>query len=153
LNSLRWRDRLLKQISTLWFIGYLPVAPGTWGSLAGCLLIFIIRPAPAVHAILLLLVSAAGIWSSTVAERVMGARDSSHIVIDEFAGILASTLMLPHTPAYLLAAFILFRFFDILKPFPVSYLERTLSRGQGVMADDLAAGIISNLLLQAWIRI
>lgn len=144
---------LLKHISTLWFVGYLPVAPGTWGSLAGLFLIVLVDPSPAVQAVIILAVTVVGVAASTAGERVIGEHDSGHIVIDEVAGFLVSCLLLPHTAIHLGAAFILFRLFDILKPFPVSYLEKTLSRGPGIMADDLMAGVLANLVIQAWMRI
>ncbi len=89
-----------------------------------------------------------GVYAAGKAEDVLG-RDAKPIVIDEFAGYLISVLFLPLHIGWLIAGFVLFRLFDILKPPPVSSFER-LKGGLGVMMDDIAAGIISNLILQAW---
>jgi len=144
---------LLKKIATLGFIGYLPFAPGTWGTLAG--LIFVIfenSPMP-VHLALIIAVAGLGVIASDTAEKIIGDADSGHIVIDEFAGYLVSVSFLPHTYGYLIAGFLLFRIFDILKPFPIRTLERALKGGAGIMADDILAGIFTNVILQAWTRI
>lgn len=90
-----------------------------------------------------------GAVTAHIAEGILG-KDSSRIVIDEFAGFLISVFSLPLTPGYLAAAFFLFRFFDILKPPPISNIERTVRGGLGVMLDDAAAGLAANLLLQIW---
>ncbi|MGE5238696.1 MAG: phosphatidylglycerophosphatase A, partial [Chloroflexota bacterium] len=66
------------------------------------------------------------------------------------AGYLVSVSFLPLTPGYLVSAFFLFRLFDILKPFPVGVIERRITGGLGIMLDDIAAGLITNLLLQIW---
>jgi phosphatidylglycerophosphatase A len=92
----------------------------------------------------------AGVLSSQVVEKESGTHDSKHIVIDEFVGYIASVIFLPLTAGHLVTAFFLFRFLDILKPPPIRNLERMFSGGMGVMVDDLAAGIITNLILQLW---
>ena len=142
---------LLKQIATLWFVGYLPVAPGTWGSAAGLIFVALTHLSSAALTVLILAVIILGIIAAGAAEKVIGEADSGHIVIDEFAGYLASVVFVPHTYGYLIAAFLLFRFFDILKPFPIGRAESKLSGGLGVMADDILAGIGTNLVLQIWI--
>jgi phosphatidylglycerophosphatase A len=142
---------LLKQIATLWFIGYLPVAPGTWASAAGLIFVALAHLSSGALTVLLFAVTILGIIAAGTAEKVIGEADSGHIVIDEFAGYLASVVFVPHTYGYLIAAFLLFRFFDILKPFPIGKVESRLSGGLGVMADDILAGIVTNLVLQIWI--
>jgi phosphatidylglycerophosphatase A len=142
---------LLKQIATLWFIGYLPVAPGTWASAAGLIFVALAHLSSGALTVLLLAVTILGIIAAGTAEKVIGEADSGHIVIDEFAGYLASVVFVPHTYGYLIAAFLLFRFFDILKPFPIGKVESRLSGGLGVMADDILAGIATNLVIQIWI--
>ncbi len=138
---------LLKHIATLWFVGYLPYAPGTWGTLAGLFFVFIAHLQPLTHIAAIIIVLVVGAVSATAAEKVIGHQDSGHIVIDEFAGFLVSVFLVPQTPVYLVTAFILFRIFDILKPFPIAKLESALSGGIGVVADDVMAGIYANLLL------
>ena len=91
-----------------------------------------------------------GLLTSHNAERLMG-RDSRHIVIDEFCGYLMSVLFIPKSIIYLLAAFVLFRFFDILKPPPIKKVEKSISGGAGIMLDDLIAAFYANVCIQLWI--
>ena len=106
-----------------------------------------------VHLTLIMAVTVFGVISSGVAEKVIGETDSEHIIIDEFAGFLVSVFFLPHTYSYLIAGFLLFRIFDILKPFPIGKLEKAFKGGAGIMADDILAGIFTNMMLQIWIKI
>lgn len=142
---------LLKNIATLGFIGYLPVAPGTFGTLAALLFFALLKPTIPVHVLLIILVTALGIIASSRAEKILNEKDSSHIVIDEFAGYALALLFLPHTLFYLVLSFLLFRLFDILKPLPLRWIERTFPGGYGVMADDLVAGVYTNIVMHAWI--
>ncbi len=91
-----------------------------------------------------------GTIASDTAERLIGETDSRHIIIDEFVGFLVSVAFIPHTYGYLASAFLLFRFFDILKPFPIGLAEKALKGGAGIIADDILAGIFTNLVLQIW---
>ena len=141
---------LLKHIATLWFIGYLPIAPGTFGSLAAFALFILLKPSLPVHFILLLLIGVVGVVSSHIAEILLNERDSGHIVIDEVCGYFVSVLFLPQTLGYAVAAFFLFRFFDILKPFPIRQIESAMKGGTGIMTDDILAGIYTNVALQIW---
>jgi len=109
-----------------------------------------VRPDLAFQAAALALVIAVGVPAAHYAERSFGTKDSSQIVIDEVAGYAISVLALPMTPGYLIAAFFLFRFFDIFKPPPARQMDKGLPGGLGIMADDLAAGIYTNVLLQLW---
>jgi phosphatidylglycerophosphatase A len=141
---------ILKNFATLGFIGYLPFAPGTFGSLVAAVFFAILSPSFPAHLVLLIAITVAGAFASHRAEKMLEEKDSSHIVIDEFAGYALSILYLPSTLPFLIAAFILFRVFDILKPPPIRWIERTLPGGAGIVADDLMAGIYTNALLQAW---
>lgn len=140
--------RLLKEIATLGFIGYLPVAPGTWGTLAGLAFVICLRLSLPLHLSAIAFCTIAGMIASGIAEEMIGEQDSSHIIIDEFTGFLISFIALPRTPEYFIAAFLLFRFFDILKPMPIRTVERLLPGGIGIMADDIMAGVFTNLILQ-----
>jgi len=99
------------------------------------------------------IITLAGVWSSSVMERVWG-KDPSKVVIDEVAGMAVGLLFLPVNVTYLLTGFILFRFFDILKPFYIRKSE-SLPGGWGIMMDDVQAGIYTNILLQAvlWFKL
>lgn len=146
-------QHILKNIATLGFIGYIPYAPGTFGTLIGLIFFLLLKPSLSLHLIILVFIISLGIYASSAAEKILDQKDSSKIVIDEFAGFLVSVLYLPNAQSLLLPAFLLFRFFDIIKPLGIRKLERTLTNGTGIMADDILAGIYTNILLQLWIKI
>lgn len=139
---------MAKLFATVFGIGYSPFAPGTAGTLVGLILYYLLRPEPSVQLCLLAGFLAVGTVSAHYAEKAFGRKDSGQIVIDEVAGYAVSVLFLPMTTGYLLAGFVLFRVFDIIKPPPVRQIERALPGGLGVVMDDVAAGIYANLLLQ-----
>ena len=141
---------ILKKIATLGFIGYAPFAPGTFASLAAFLVYVILKPSAGLNLFILLLVVPLGIVSSHYGEIMLNEKDSKHIVIDEVCGYFVSVLFIPFNVGYALAAFFLFRIFDILKPFPIRYVEKNFKGGKGVVVDDIIAGIYANLVLQIW---
>ena len=145
-------NRILKHIATLGFIGYIPVAPGTVGSLAALAVFMFLRPSISLQVAILLIMIPLATISSHVAERLLNEKDSSHIIIDEFCGYFLSVLFVPYSAGYALAAFFLFRFFDILKPFPVGRMEK-LKGGIGIVADDIMAAIYTNAILHIWVLI
>jgi len=133
--------------------GYCPFAPGTAGTIVGIpvYLVFSTFPWP----VLLLSVTALSflaVYVSGEAERMFGERDPSAVVIDEIAGLQVALFLVPPSLFSVAAGFVLFRFFDVVKPFPVRACER-LPGGWGIVADDLAAGLYSVLILQALIRV
>jgi phosphatidylglycerophosphatase A len=145
---------LISLTATGGYIGYIPFAPGTFGSLEGLLLGWLVfapitHRSPLIAVTLFALVFAAACWIAGRAERIFAQEDSSRIVIDEVVGMAAAMFMLPVRWPWMLAAFGLFRLFDILKPYPASLIDRRLHGGIGVMLDDLAAAIYANLILQA----
>ena len=144
---------ILKNIATLGFIGYLPVAPGTWGTLTALLLVVFWQPTDAAHLVVTLVVSVIGIIAADSAERTIGQKDSGHIIIDEVAGYLVAGFYLPNTIFSCIAAFFLFRLFDILKPQPIRTVEKLLKGGFGVMADDIVAGLMTNAVIRVWMMI
>jgi phosphatidylglycerophosphatase A len=137
--------------STVLGIGYVPVAPGTAGSAAGLLLWWLMPPVPALHAGVILLLFVAGVWSATAVAPYFGKSDPGQVVIDEVVGVLMTLLWNPVGPAGAVAAFLLFRLFDIVKPFPARQLEQ-LHGGLGVMADDAMAAVYANLVLRVGLR-
>ncbi len=146
-------QHILKHIATLGPTGYAPVAPGTFGSMFAMVFYYFLKPSLPLQLSLLIIVSVVGTIAAHETERMLNEKDSSHIVIDEFAGYAMSILVVPQTFFYLFAAFLLFRFFDILKPPPIRWIERTLPGGSGVVADDLVAGVYANLALQIWMHL
>lgn len=129
--------------------GLAPRAPGTVGSLLGVLLALALVPLPAVAAGAVLLgLSGIGVWCCGVAGRRLGVSDHPAIVWDEVVGMALTLLAVPPLWPHYLAGFVLFRAFDILKPWPVGVLDRRVGGGLGVMLDDLAAGLLAGLTLQ-----
>jgi phosphatidylglycerophosphatase A len=140
-------------IATFFGIGYLPLGPGTWASAVTVLLWWAAARAmnPQWVVPVAALVSAAvtliGIPASTVVARESGRKDPGFVVIDEVAGQMIALIGAPLNWKYLLAGFILFRSFDIVKPFPLRRLEK-LPEGTGIMMDDVGAGLYALVLLQ-----
>jgi len=146
-------------VATFFGAGYLKPAPGTWGSLAAVLLWFaaasVLHPSPQLLVIILLAGSAVvigfGVPAATIAERESGRQDPGFVVIDEVAGQWIALLGSPPDWRHGLIALILFRLFDITKPFPIRRLER-LPAGWGIVFDDVAAGLYA-LVVSSLIRI
>jgi phosphatidylglycerophosphatase A len=140
------------------YSGYAPVAPGTAGSIVGLLLIWIFfgplwMRSPALCLVLFVLLFAIACWISDRAERIFEEHDSSKIVIDEVLGMAATMFGNPLTFPYLMLGFLIFRVFDVIKPWPASWFDRNLRNGAGVMLDDLAAAIYANIVLQVIARL
>ena len=140
---------LARLLSTVAYIGYLPIAPGTWGSAAGLAVYAAVRVTAGPVAELAVVVGllAVGVWSATVTGHEMGDEDPGPVVIDEVVGMLVTLLWLPVGMTGAIAGFVLFRLFDIVKPFPARQFEQ-LPGGWGVMFDDVMAGIYGNLALR-----
>ena len=141
-------DRLLMFIATGAGSGYLPKAPGTWGTLVGLLLWWPLAGLSltaylATVAVLFLV----GVASAGAAEKILDRGDPGVVVIDEIVGVLIALAAVPLHPVAALAGFALFRLFDIAKPFPVGWLDRHLHGGLGIMLDDVAAGLYALLVL------
>jgi phosphatidylglycerophosphatase A len=143
------RSRVLTGIATAGFAGRVPFAPGTFGSLIGLPVYYVMSlfPLSVVFAGLIGFIVFA-CWVAGEAEKTLGDKDPGCIVIDEIAGMAVTFFALDFSWAVAIAGFALFRFFDVLKPFPIRYLEKRYGGGFGVVIDDVAAGVISNLVLR-----
>lgn len=133
-----------------WFgCGLMHPAPGTWGTLGALPVGLILAALGGKIALIagIAFVFALGLWSSAQFEKMTGTHDSSMIVIDEAAGIWIALLGSTLSPASIVLAFVLFRFFDILKPWPIGWLDKKVGGAWGVMLDDCAAGKFSALCL------
>lgn len=144
-------DTLIIAIATGLYSGKLPKAPGTWGSLFALLPWFFLRHLPLSS--YLTITSALffiGILAAGSAEKIFDQPDPGCIVIDEIVGIFVTLLAAPapDNPLYWLLAFLLFRVFDIYKPFPVNWLDQHFHGGFGIMLDDVMAGIYALCCLQ-----
>jgi phosphatidylglycerophosphatase A len=146
--------RLALFIATCGYLGYFPLAPGTVGSAAGVALFCAIRAAGSTSlelgAILVLLL--VGLWSGTVAEEHFGGIDPGPVVLDEVAGMLITLALLPVNATGVIAAFVLFRILDVVKPWPAGRFE-ALPGGLGVMADDTMAAVYGNLIMRGAIAV
>ena len=130
-------------------LGLAPRAPGTWGTLLGLPLFWLVGDADwPVQAGLWGAVFVLGWWASGIAEKELGRHDDPQVVIDEVSGYLTTMFMAPNNPVAWVLGFIIFRIFDILKPWPVSWADRRLPGGFGVMADDVLAGLYAWLAMR-----
>lgn len=131
-------------IATGFGSGLAPKAPGTFGSLAAVPLCALLIYCPVYVQILVALITfIIGTKAASETEKAMGMHDNSSIVIDEFDGMFIAVIAFPHFWYYSLLAFVLFRIFDILKPWPVSLADKKIGGGLGVMVDDVIAGIMA----------
>jgi len=147
-------DRLIMFIATGAFTGYLPKAPGTWGSILGVGLwagLHRLELLPYLGILAVLFV--AGTACAGSAEKILDRGDPGIVVIDEIVGQLIALAAAPFHPAAALLGFVLFRVFDIVKPFPVNWLDKHIHGGLGIMLDDVAAGLYALLTLQLLWRI
>lgn len=136
-------------IATGFYSGYLPKAPGTWGSLVGLLLYFLLQALSLpVYLAVVAGLFVVGSFAAGEAEKIMDNRDPGVVVIDEIVGMLITMIAVPATPLTMALGFILFRIFDIAKPFPVNFFDQRFHGGLGIMLDDVAAGIYSLIILQ-----
>jgi phosphatidylglycerophosphatase A len=133
-------------VATFFYLGKLPFAPGSWGSL-GALLLWLLLPVTfSVHLSVIIILFVLGVYSSSRMAKYLDDHDPSEVVIDEVVGMGISLFMLPHSLGLYFLAFILFRVFDILKPSFI-YRIQNLSGGWGIMLDDVLAGLITFALV------
>jgi phosphatidylglycerophosphatase A len=135
-------------IATCLGIGYVPVAPGTFGSVAGLAVWWLVPHTLAAQVLAALVVFIVGAWSATLAEKRLGGTDPGPVVVDEVVGILITMIGIGGGWLAIAAGFVLFRVFDIIKPYPANRFE-SLHGGVGIMADDAMAGVYANIALRA----
>ncbi|MDP2321827.1 MAG: phosphatidylglycerophosphatase A [Acidobacteriota bacterium] len=142
-------NQLALLVATFGYVGFFPIAPGTAGSLAALALFAFVRwvGMPAFELATIAVVLVAGIWSANGAERALGRKDPGPVVIDEVLGMLITLALLPVSLVGVLVGFLLFRLFDVVKPYPAGRLEH-LPGGYGIMLDDAVAGLYSYLVLR-----
>lgn len=130
--------------------GKAPVAPGTFGTLVGIVVYLLLQPLSALaYAITVLALFALGVWLCQMTERDLGVHDHPGIVWDEIVGYLITMFMAPSGWVWIAAGFLLFRLFDIWKPFPIRQIERRIQGGFGNMLDDALAGFYALAIMQA----
>ena len=150
LNSLR--NFFIKLISTFFFIGYLPLIPGTFGSLAGVGVFYLLGASSGlVYFLVLLGIIILGGLTSNATEKILQKKDPGCIVIDEVAGMLVALSFMPLNFKVIILGFLIFRILDTLKPYPADKIQ--LAHGSiGVMGDDLVAGLYTNLVLSVIVK-
>ncbi|HZL96965.1 MAG TPA: phosphatidylglycerophosphatase A [Vicinamibacterales bacterium] len=136
-------------IATCGYLGYVPVAPGTFGSAAGLVVLAAVRwsGSPALELAVIILLFAVGVWSANAAERHFAGVDPAPVILDEVVGMLITLAFLPVNLTGAVVGFLLFRLFDVVKPWPANRFE-ALHGGFGVMADDAMAGVYGNVAMR-----
>lgn len=148
-NKSDWRRKISVTLATWFGMGLLPVAPGTYGTLGAVpLLIGLNFLGTAARGVFLLCFILSAIRVCENYQARVKQDDPPEVVLDEVAGFCLTLFLIPFTWLTLLAGFFLFRFFDILKPFPIRLVERRFKGGWGIVADDLLAGLYANLSLR-----
>lgn len=141
--------RSLEMTATVFYLGKVPLMPGTFGTLGALPLVYGFSLAGIYGYMILTFFFA--LWAIRVSdqyEQLVQDHDSKEVVIDEVVGFLVTMFWLPHTWQAFLAAFVLFRALDIFKPFPINVIDSRSKGGFGTVADDLVAGVIANIILQ-----
>lgn len=146
----RWNNHWVHFLAFGLGSGAAPKAPGTFGTIAAIPLFLLLAQLPLWAYIVVLVASfALGVYLCEQTSKDMGVHDHGGIVWDEFVGFWIAMTALPFHWAWILAGFLLFRLFDILKPWPISWLDKRVHGGFGIMIDDVLAGIFALVVLQA----
>jgi len=146
---MQFGKRTVLLLSSGFGTGYIPVAPGTFGTLPALPLCYFLSTRPTWFSLVFTLAFiGAAIPLAHAGEKWMGRKDPGCIVVDEMAGMLVTLAGLPFNLYTAAAGFAVFRVLDIAKPFPVRYFDRNLSGGTGIVLDDVVAGIIGNITLR-----
>lgn len=148
---------LILAVASAGYVGYIPFASGSFGSLVGIPLFLLMHQlqlaSPVLYVLVFVAAVAAACWVAGRAEEVLNEHDSHKIVIDEVVGYLAATLFLEPTWGHIITAFFIFRVLDIVKPFPAGHIDKHWPGGYGVTLDDVVSGLYSNLLLRLLVLI
>ncbi|HJX34032.1 MAG TPA: phosphatidylglycerophosphatase A [Desulfatiglandales bacterium] len=154
-KGLALKEAFILLLSSWFGVGRLPLAPGTLGTLGAVPLVLIISyfgPVPSVISLAVIIPLA--VWTSGISQKLLGKDDPPEVVIDEVAGYFVAVFLLPFSWWSFIPGFLLFRIFDILKPFPIRMIHKKVSGGIGICLDDIAAGVYANvcirLLLFLW---
>jgi phosphatidylglycerophosphatase A len=141
-------------IATCAHVGYVPLAPGTWGSAVGLVIYYVVRRQESIpiELAVIAVVFIIGLWAATEAEHHFGGIDPGPVVIDEVIGMLITLALHPVNVTGAIAGFLIFRVLDVVKPWPARRLE-LLPGGFGVVLDDVMAGVYGNLMMWGLIRL
>ena len=141
------KKSLANIIATFFYVGLIPKAPGTFGTLAAIPLFYALSFTPLyLYLILTVVIVLIAVWGSAIAEEIYSKHDPNQVVVDEVCGYLVTMILVPVTVSNIFLGFLLFRLFDIAKPYPVRKFE-SLPGGWGVVIDDVAAGVYACITL------
>ena len=144
---MKMHNFIIRTLSTFFYVGYLPFIPGTFASIVGVLLIYLLKDNSFIYILFTVVLIILGFLISGKAEKIFNQKDARFIVIDEVSGMLLSLLFIPYDIRLIVMAFILFRILDAFKPYPSDRLQR-LAGSIGIMSDDIVAGLYTNIILQ-----
>lgn len=148
------RKGMILFLSSGFRLGYLPFAPGTFGTLPGLPICWLLSKLDTTVSFLLIVVSIPlAVWLADEAEKILDKKDPGTVVIDEIAGMVITLAGLPFNFVTAMLGFTLFRIFDITKPYPIRFLDRKLRGGIGIVLDDIMAGIFANITLRIIIKL
>lgn len=134
-------------------LGLAPKAPGTFGTLLGIPLLFLMPQNMLAYAVTLVALFIFGVWCCEQCSQQLGVHDHPGIVWDEVVGYLIAMISMPRSVLWVVAAFVIFRIFDIWKPWPIGWVDKRVHGGMGIMLDDVLAGIYSAIVLQLLLRL
>lgn len=129
-------------------LGLAPKAPGTFGTLLGIPLLFVMPSNLVAYLLVLVALFILGVWCCDTCAKNLGVHDHPGIVWDEVVGYLITMIAVPKTLMWVIVGFMLFRFFDILKPWPISWIDKHVGGGAGIMLDDVLAAVFALLVIQ-----
>lgn len=144
-----YSKKIVEILATFFYLGKLPKMPGTFGTLGAVPLWYLLaKTGPIPYMNLTVLILIASLFICEFYEQSTRTHDNKEVVLDEVVGYLITMTWVPVNPKSAVLGFALFRFFDVLKPFPINKLDEKIKGGVGVVVDDVAAGLISNIILQ-----
>lgn len=144
------KKQIARFFATGTYTGYSPVMPGTVGTLWGVFIAWLLSARPPYEQVLAIIaISAASVYFASEESRNTGQKDPKSIVCDEVAGFLIAFFLVPFTLFNVILVFILFRFFDIVKPYPVGEIDKKTEGGLGIVLDDIVAGIYAGIIAHA----
>ncbi len=141
------KEKVIKLLSTGFFTGYIPYAPGTFGTLLGIPVLYLLKKIPLYFSLAFILgFSIFSVFLAGHAKKIYNSSDPKCVVIDEIVGYLYASIFFPFNLKFLVLSFLFFRFFDILKPYPIKKSE-LLNKGWGIVLDDIISGVFSAFVL------
>ncbi len=148
------RNKIIIFLATATYTGYVPKAPGTVGTLWGVVIAYFISGlGPVPQALIITGVLLLSIYTAGEAAKIFNQKDPSRVTIDEVSGVLFAFFLVPFTPVNVIFVFLLFRIFDILKPWPASKIDKELGGGAGIVLDDVASGIYVNIIAHILLQV